>query len=150
MGRFVKELRFTRGYKHVWIPRLVAGLSLVGFGVIHLLNPGPLRQVLYAVGFPQVNAMIAPLIEILAGALLLTGFFARVGGLLGLSTMLPASYATVTLDEMSLAELPWGLAKVPEVPHLALPLVVLLASAWIVRTGGGAWSLDHKATSGSA
>ena len=79
-----------------------------------------------------------------AGILLLSGLYARVGGFLGMGTMLPAIYATLVLAGMSPGDLPAGIAAVPEVPPLPVPVLVLLSSVYVAWRGGGAWSLDAR------
>ena len=90
----------------------------------------------------DVNLIAAPLAECVAAALLLSGFLARLGGVLGIATMLPAIYATLTLKGLAPAHLPAGLTQVPFVPPLPLPVVVLLGALAVLILGAGAWSVD--------
>ena len=101
------------------------------------MNPQHLREILTAGGVPmvEVNIWAASSAEMLGGVLLLTGFFARVGGLLGVGTMMPAILTTVRL-----ASLP----DAPTVPPLPVPIVVLVASTIVMVLGGGAWSGDAR------
>ena len=128
-------LQQTTPRKIILLPRLFAGVPLVVFSAMHFMNPQHLREILTAGGVPmvEVNIWAASSAEMLGGVLLLTGFFARVGGLLGIVTMVPAIVVTVRL------------ASVPDspfVPPLPVPIVVLLASAVVLVLGGGAWSVD--------
>jgi len=134
---FVQRLRQTKPRKIMLLPRLLAGLPLVAFSAMHFMNPEHFRSILTAAGVPmvEVNVWAASAAEMLGGVLLLTGFFARVGGLLGIGTMAPAILATVKLA---------GLASAPKVPPLPLPILVLVASAVVLVLGGGAWSADAR------
>jgi uncharacterized membrane protein YphA (DoxX/SURF4 family) len=144
-------LQQTMPYRFMVVPRLVAGLPFLFFGVKHVLDPDPFRTILLASGLPMVelNVIAAPLAECVAAALLLSGFLARLGGLLSVATMLPAIYATLTLKGLDPAHLPAGLTQVPFVPPLPLPVVVLVGALAVVLSGGGAWGVD-AAMSGEA
>ena len=135
MIRFMRLVRQTTPRKIILLPRLLAGVPLVVFSAMHFMNPQHFRAILTAGGVPmaEVNVWAASSAEMLGGLLLLTGFFARVGGLLGVATMVPAILTTVRLA---------GLPDAPMVPPLPLPILVLLASAVVLVLGGGAWSAD--------
>jgi uncharacterized membrane protein YphA (DoxX/SURF4 family) len=131
------RLQQTKPRKIILLPRLLAGLPLVVFSAMHFMNPQHFRDILTAGGLPmvEVNAWVASAAEMLGGVLLLTGFFARVGGLLGVGTMVPAILTTFRL-----AKLP----DTPMVPPLPLPVMVLVASVVVLVLGGGAWSGDAR------
>lgn len=136
----------TSGYKFVIVPRLLAGLPLLGFGAMHFVQPEHFREILIASGIPmvEVNLYAAPVAITLGGVLLLLGFYARLGGLLGISSMVVAIYSTFVLANLTPDNLLGGLTEVPFVPPLPLPIVVTIASFVVVALGGGAWSLDWK------
>lgn len=137
----------TNKSKFLIVPRLFAGLPLVGLGVMHFVNPEHMRNILIASGLPMVELSVfaAPAGEVFAGVLLLLGFYARIGGLIGAGTMLPAIYSTVILSKLTVETLPEGLTEVPFVPPLPLPVVVLVCSLVVAALGSGAWSLGpHK------
>ena len=140
----LNHIRKTQNQKHLSILRAIAAIPLLLFGVLHLIDPAPFRDILLASGIPfvELNLILAPLAEIAAGALLLSGFFSRLGGLLGAATMATAIYSTLVLAGLSGSQLPAGIASVPEVPPLVLPVVVLVASIYVAWRGAGAWSLD--------
>jgi uncharacterized membrane protein YphA (DoxX/SURF4 family) len=133
----MQRLQQTTPRKIILLPRLVAGVPLVVFSAMHFMNPQHLRAILTAAGVPmvEVNIWAASSAEMLGGVLLLTGFFARVGGLLGVGTMVPAILTTVRL-----ASLP----DAPTVPPLPVPIMVLVASAIVMVLGGGAWGGDAR------
>jgi len=133
----MQRLQQTTPRKIILLPRLFAGVPLVVFSAMHFMNPQHLREILTAGGVPmvEVNIWAASSAEMLGGVLLLTGFFARVGGLLGVGTMVPAILTTVTLA---------GLPGAPTVPPLPVPSMVLVASTIVMVLGGGAWSGDAR------
>ena len=136
----------TTNHKLVIVPRLLAGLPMLGFGVLHFVKPDHFREIMIASGIPlvDVNLYAAPAALVLGGVLLLLGLFTRAGGLLGIATMAVAIYSTVILSGMAVADLPGGLTEIPKVPPLPLPVVVTVASLVVLVLGGGAWSLDWK------
>tara|TARA_R110000850_G_scaffold49672_22_gene122336 strand:- start:583 stop:1029 length:447 start_codon:yes stop_codon:yes gene_type:complete len=136
----------TTNSKLLLIPRLLAGLPMLGFGMIHFVKPDHFRDILLASGIPMVNVSLyaAPVALVIGAVLLLLGLFARVGGLLGIATMAVAIYSTVILSSMAVADLPIGLTEVPTVPPLPLPVVVTVASLIVLVRGAGHWSLDLK------
>jgi uncharacterized membrane protein YphA (DoxX/SURF4 family) len=141
----------TTGHKFVIVPRLLAGLPLLGFGLLHFFKPEHFREILVASEIPmiEINMVAAPAAETLGGILLLFGLFARVGGIFGIATMAVAIYTTIDLFGMAVADLPGGLTEIPAVPPLPLPVMITVASLVVVVLGGGAWSLDWKNQSSS-
>lgn len=121
------------------------------FSIMHFANPGHFRDIMIAASFPMVdvNVYAASLTELIAGVLLLSGLFTRVGGLLGVATMVPAVYATFKLASLTAQNLPGGLEEVPFVPPLPLPIVVIVASIAAIILGGGGISLDRRMTAAS-
>src|SRR5262249_2272706 len=112
MTRFTQRLQQTTPRKILLLPRLLAGVPLVVFSSRHFLTALRLRDTLSAAGGLRVegNVLAASSAGMLGGVLLLTGFFARIGGLLGVGTMVPAILTTVRLA--SLPDAP----TVPPVP----------------------------------
>ena len=155
------SIRRTCGCKHLIVPRLLAGLPLTAFGVMHLvgaMNPEigmPMRPLLEAAGIPVpgLMAIVAPLAQLVAGLLLLTGAFARIGGLIAIGTMAGAIMTHVkipndqwpvpTTDAM---QGPW-----PEPTFLMyLAIVIGLCALYVLVRGGGAWSMDSRSRKGAA
>jgi uncharacterized membrane protein YphA (DoxX/SURF4 family) len=136
----------TTDNKLLIIPRILAGLPMLVFGVLHFVKPDHFREIMIASGIPMVdvNLYAAPTALVIGGVLLLIGLFTRVGGLLGIATMAVAIYSTVILSGMAVGDLPGGFTEIPKVPPLPLPVVVTVASLVVVVTGGGSWSLDWK------
>jgi uncharacterized membrane protein YphA (DoxX/SURF4 family) len=126
-------LRRTRPIKHMLIPRLIAGLPLVGIAAMHLVGAAPMKPILEAakIPLPDLNAVVAPIVEIVAGLLILSGAFARIGAVLACGTMAVAIYSHMVAD--------W-----PDEPPIILPIAVLLAALYVLWRGGGAWSVDAR------
>ncbi|MFN7022402.1 MAG: DoxX family protein [Phycisphaerales bacterium] len=124
-------IRRTNALKHVIIARLIAGVPLVGIATMHLLGAAPMKPILEAakIPLPDLNAIVAPIIELIAGLLILSGAFARIGAVLGCATMVVAIYAHMVAD--------WA-----DEPPIVLAIAVLLAALYVLWRGGGAWSLD--------
>jgi uncharacterized membrane protein YphA (DoxX/SURF4 family) len=139
MSSLVHNVRRTGPSKLLLLPRLLAGGPLVAFSAMHFMNPQHFRDILTAAGAPMVDLTVvaASAAEMAAGVLILTGFFARIGGLLGVATMLPAILTTVKF---------MGMPEHPFVPPLPLPVAVLVASAVVAWLGAGAFSADRAAT----
>lgn len=135
------SLQTTGGERHLIVPRVAAGLPLLAIGLAHVFDASaPMRPLVDAAGLPAA-ALLSPIavaIEIVAGALLLAGLYARIGSLLALPVMVGAIYAHLVIDV-------WPNAEYNE-PPIALPIVVLLAAAYVLVRGAGAWSLDHALT----
>ncbi len=146
----MKKLQQTTDKPFPIIPRLIAGGILTFFSLKHFGDPQHFANIMTAASFPMVdlNVWAASATELLAGILLLTGLFTRVGGLLGIATMVPAIIATLTINGLDPQNLPGGLKEVPFVPPLPLPIVTMVTSLVALVVGGGKFSVD-KLMSGS-
>ncbi|HRV82440.1 MAG: DoxX family membrane protein [Planctomycetes bacterium] len=120
------------------IARTLASLPLLGIGAMHLFGTAPLAPILEGARIPmaEANAQVAPVIEVLAGLLLLVGWRARLGALLGLFSMIGALTAHLRFDH---SQFEW-----PDEPPIALPITVLVLCLLVILRGGGAWSLDAR------
>jgi len=139
MSTILNTLRANDGSKIMIAARLIAALPLIAIGIGHLFDRGSFAAMLEAASIPMpgLNTVLAPTVEIVAGALLLLSLFARLGGLMALSTMAVALYSHAVIDP---AALPEGVMM----PPLVLPLAVLAAAALVSWRGAGAFSLDAK------
>jgi putative oxidoreductase len=140
VGRVTQDrLRATEPYRHMLLPRIVAGVPLLGIGLAHVFVPeAPMRPLVAAAGFP-LAAIVSPVavaIEIVAGLSLLFGLWARIGGFLAALTMLGAVYAHLVIDV-------WPNGPENE-PPLALPIAVIVGAAYVLWRGAGRWSLDQR------
>ena len=98
----------------------------------------------------DLSVWAASALELVAGLLLLSGFFTRVGGLFGVAAMVPAIIATLKIAGLDAGNLPGGLTEVPFVPPLPLPIITLVTSVIAIIIGGGKLSVDKKMTSTSS
>ncbi len=112
--------------RHVAVIRILASLPLIGIGIMHLVGAAPLLPIIEGAGipFPELNALVAPVVQILAGFMLLTGFGVRVGAFLALGTMAGALFAHVRFD--------WA-----DEPPIALPLMVMAGASYVLVRGAG-------------
>jgi uncharacterized membrane protein YphA (DoxX/SURF4 family) len=117
--------------------RVVVSLPLLFFGVLHLVSPARFREVLVAGGVPLVDlhSVLVPLMEILAGMLLLVGFLTRLGGVLAFGVMVPAALVTLQVT---------AFRDVLALPGLALPVTLAVVSFVLALLGGGSGSIDQR------
>jgi putative oxidoreductase len=144
MSDLVSKLRQTTGAKHILAPRLLAGLPLLGIGVMHITGSAPLKPILEGAGIPMahLNSVVAPIVEIVAGLLILSGALTRVGAAMAMGTMAVALYTHMAFEATE--TFAWE-----DEPPIVLPIVVLLSAIYLLWRGGGAWSLDGKGSSAS-
>ena len=130
-------LRKTGEARWVLVPRLIAALPLTVFGAFHLTGITPLMEIMELAGIPfaGVNYFLAPVVMVVSGVSLGFGYFARVGAVAAMITMLVASYSKIVIED-------W---PGPMEPPLALPIVVLLACVAVLVYGAGKWSADLRA-----
>ena len=125
--------------KFLFVARVVAAVPLLAIGVQHLTGAAPMLPILEGAGvpFPELNAVLAPIGEVVAGLLLLSGLFPRVGGMMAVGSMLGALFAHVRFD--------WA-----DEPPIALPLVVLTLAAFVALKGAGSFAVTLKGKNASA
>ena len=138
-GLTIERIRATEPHRHILLPRAVAGLPLLAVGLAHVFVPdASMRALVEAAGLP-LAAVLSPFavgVELVAAVSLLLGFWARIGGVLAMVTMLMALYAHLVIDVW-----PNG---VDNEPPLALPIVIILCAGYVVWRGAGRWSLDRR------
>jgi uncharacterized membrane protein YphA (DoxX/SURF4 family) len=131
-----QTIQATGRERHLLLPRLVAGLPLLAIGLMHVFDDtAPMRPLVEAARLPAAGILspLAVAAEIVAGLLLLAGFYTRVGALVAIPVMAVAAYAHLVIDT-------WPNAAGE--PPLLLPLAVFASAAYVLRRGGGSWSLD--------
>ena len=140
MNEMISCLRKTDQSKISIAPRLIAALPLIAIGIGHFADPATFRLFLEGAGIPMVdlNLIVAPAVEVVAGLLLLLGLFARAGGVAAAATMVVALYTHMVID-------PSTLPDTVAMPPIILPLAVLASALWIAYAGAGRWSLDSNA-----
>ncbi len=146
----------TTNQRHIAIIRIVAGAPLLMFGIMHLTGAMPMKPLVEAAGLPMpgITAIIAPLAQVLAGILLLSGAFARVGAVVAIATMLGAfiTHMKIPNDQWPTpSELDPAIMVPGAEPTfmMALAAVVILTSAFVIFKGAGAWSVDGKGSAES-
>ncbi len=141
MDAFAGLLRWGRATEPSLLPlvaRLIGGFPLFAIGWAHVLQPNaPVTPINEALGlpFPAFLAAVAIIAEIVSGASLLLGAWARLGALIAVPTMLVAFWSHVALEV-------WPNPETQ--PPFALPLVILAAAAVVLWRGAGSWSLDVR------
>ena len=73
-------LQTTGRDRHTIVPRLLAGLPLLGIGLAHVFDPGaPMKPLVEAANLPAASLLspLAVAVEIVAGLLILAGFAVR-------------------------------------------------------------------------
>jgi putative oxidoreductase len=138
MTTLIGDLRSTRAHRHLIILRVIAGVPLLGIGLMHVFMPdGAMRPLVEAAGLPAA-ALLSPLAvaaEIVAGVSLLFGIFARLGAIIAIPTMLVALYSHFAIEQ-------WPNPDGP--PPDALPIVIIACSAYVLWRGAGRWSVDNR------
>ena len=126
--------------------RLLLGFVFFSAGILKLVVPSlgeAFSGQLVAANIPLRELVLNtfPLIEMSLGVLLLIGYHTRVSALVASVTMIVAAYVHVMVEDPSL----FPLQPVEPVG----PLVLLMMLLYIVFRGGGAWSVDLKASARS-
>jgi uncharacterized membrane protein YphA (DoxX/SURF4 family) len=132
-----RDLRATGRERHAIVPRLIAGLPLLGIGLAHVFDPAaPMTPLVEAANLPAASLLspIAVAVEIIAGLLILAGFYARIGAALAVPTMAVAVYVHLVIDV-------WPNGAGNE-PPILLPLAVAACALYVLWRGAGRWSLD--------
>jgi len=136
-------LRHTSDDKLAGGLRILLGLLFVMTGVMKLVVPMLAEawsgQLLAAqVPLYELNVRLVPFIEIAVGAALLIGAYTRFACSVVIGIMVVATYVHVVVDDPSLFPLQ------PSEP--VIPLIVFAMSAYLIWKGGGAGSLDLRAS----
>lgn len=139
----LRRLRTTGNDRTVGAVRILLGLLFVATGSMKFLVPmlwTAWSGQLTAAGIPfhAFNLYFVPIVEIVVGLLLGAGLFARLAALVVVPMMGVATYVHLVVDDPALFPLQ------PEQP--AIPIFTLAMAAYVVWRGGGAWSLDGKAS----
>ena len=113
--------------------RLLAAVPLLAIAVQHLTGTAPMLHILKGakLPLPELTARVAPIVEVVAGASLLTGFFARLGALLAIGSMVGAVVAHTRFD--------WA-----DEPPIVLPAAILVLSLLVLAKGAGAFAFGRK------
>jgi len=136
-------IRRTTNDKVLGVFRILLGGLFVMTGLMKLFVPmlgeAWSGQLIAAnIPFYAINVRVVPVIEVLVGLLLILGLYARIGGLVVINLMLVATYVHLVVDNPALFPLQ------PNEP--VIPLIAIAVATYILWRGGGAWSLDLKAS----
>ena len=138
----INAIRQTTSNRLVGTSRIIVGMMMLASGIMKFAVPmlwdawsGQLIQA----GLPmyQFNLYFVPAVEIVIGAALMIGFFARIGAVVVIGMMLVATYVHFVVDESVLPLQP----KAPIIPLFLLALAVIV----LIR-GSGSWGLDLRST----
>jgi uncharacterized membrane protein YphA (DoxX/SURF4 family) len=139
----LEKIRQTKNDKILSVIRISIGIIMGSTGIMKLTVPmlgnawsGQLIQA--GIPFYSFNLWFVPIVEIIIGTLLVAGFFSRLLSLVVISIMMVATYVHLIVADPSLFPLQ------PKEP--VIPLVMIALSAYVLWRGGGAWSLDLKAS----
>lgn len=129
------QIRQTRPMIHIGVIRVLISIPLILIGAQHVVGIAPLLPLLQGAKIPlaELFAVTVPSIEVLCGASLLIGFYARPSAFITLITMTVAMYTHWVFD--------W-----PDEPIFFLPVGVFLGSFLILWFGAGAFSRDLGAS----
>jgi uncharacterized membrane protein YphA (DoxX/SURF4 family) len=144
MKSALRSIQQTEAGRWMLVPRLAAGLPLLLAGAAHYVRPSLLQLTLTQAGAPLRDVLVqaGPCLAIVAGLLLVLGYFGRLGAFLAVQLSL-ASVLTL----VKLYELPFLDARMASfLPPLTIPLIVSLSAFAVLWLGSGAWSLDADDT----
>ncbi len=135
------------------LPRILAGGPLLMFGFMHLSGAMPMKPLVEAAALPMPDlaATVTPIVMVLAGLMLLAGALVRLGALAAIGSMLGAlmTHIKIPNDQWptpSAAD-PSIIVPGPEPTFMmALAVLIILSSAYLLFKGAGAMSLDAKLT----
>jgi putative oxidoreductase len=133
------SIRQTKGVKTPAVIRVFLGILFVMTGIVKITVPelgAAFRGQIDAAGLPlpDLTEAVVPIAEIVVGAAMLVGFYARLGGLAIIGMMAVATYVHLTVGDPALFPMQ------PVEP--IVPLVTIALSALVVARGAGAWSQD--------
>lgn len=135
------NIRQTGNSKILGIIRILLGFQFLMAGFMKLLVP-MLQEAfagqLSAAKIPMIdfNMWFVPIVEVVLGAFLLVGIYARLAALVIFPLMAVATYVHLVVNDPNLFPLQ------PEKP--IIPLINMVLAFLIVSSGAGAWSADRS------
>ena len=145
MPAIPRKILATKKDKRLGVIRIMLGAQFLATAIMKNFEPfsgnwdAQLTQA--NIPFYTFSLWLGPIVEMVAGLLLILGFLSRIGGLIGVAFMIVATYAHLVVDPNFL---PFG--NVTSF-HVLAPLMGLAGSAYVLWRGGGAWSADLRSTS---
>jgi uncharacterized membrane protein YphA (DoxX/SURF4 family) len=142
MKSALRSIQQTEAGRWMLVPRLAAGLPLLLAGAAHYVRPSLLQTTLTEAGAPLRDLLVQslPCVAIVAGVLLLLGYFGRLGAFLAVQISLVSVFALVKLYELPYLDARTALL----LPPLAMPLLVTVSAFAVLWLGSGCWSLDAE------
>ena len=137
------DLLKTNDSKVLGVIRIILGMIFFMTGVMKLFIPmfteAWMGQLVYAsIPLLAFNFWFVPIMEIVLGVLLLKGSYSRAASLAIIPIMFVAFYVHIAVDNPALFPLQ------PELP--IVPVMVIMMTVVILKSGGGSWSKDLKHT----
>ncbi len=131
----MSNIRKTSPAIHLAVIRAASSIPLLFIGTLHLIGQAPMLPILEGANIPFAPffAIAVPVLEVVAGASLLAGYFSRVGALIALVIMVVALYVHMMHD--------WA-----DEPTLVLPIAVFAGVVQILWGGAGVFSSDIAAS----
>lgn len=117
------------------VMRLALGVIMIAHGYQKVFrNLRPFVHMVGSMGLPQWLGYVAAFTELLAGLLILVGFFTR-----------PAAFALCVDLAVAIWKVHWrnGLMGSPDHPGFEFPLAVAALAFALIFYGAGAISIDH-------
>ncbi|MEE9288956.1 MAG: DoxX family protein [Bacteroidota bacterium] len=140
-----RKILATKKDKILGVTRILLGAQFLTTAIMKYFEPFSANwdaQLTQAnIPFYTLSLWLGPIVEMVVGLLLVSGFLSRIGGLIGVAFMIVATYAHLVVDPEFL---PFG--NVTSF-HVLVPLMVLAGSAYVLWRGGGAWSADLRSSS---
>ncbi len=140
-----RKILATKKDKILGVTRILLGAQFLTTAIMKYFEPFSANwdaQLTQAnIPFYTLSLWLGPIVEMVVGLLLVSGFLSRIGGLIGVAFMIAAAYAHLVVDPNFL---PFG--NVTNF-HVLVPLMILAGSAYVLWRGGGAWSADLRSSS---
>ena len=140
----LSKFRQTKPDTYAGVVRVLLGIIFLMTGLMKITlpkygNSWSIQLIEANIPFYEINLWFVPLFEILLGIVLLLGVFSRIAALMILPVMFVATYVHITVTN------PEAFPSQPQEPYI--PVVVIILSLFILKKGGGKWSLDLKSMS---
>ena len=139
----MKKLRQTSPNKWVGATRTMLGLIFLMTGIMKLTiaefsSAWSIQLIEAEIPFYTINYWLVPVFEIILGAILLIGYYSRIGSVMIIPIMAIAIYVHITISN------PAAFPAQPQEP--IIPIAVIIMAVIVLIKGGGNWSLDLKTT----
>ena len=139
----MEKLRQTSPNKWVGIIRTMLGIIFLMTGIMKLTfaefgSAWSIQLIEAEIPFYTINYWLVPIFEIILGAILLIGYYSRIGAVMIIPIMSVAIYVHITVSN------PAAFPAQPQEPFI--PIAVIIMAVIVLIKGGGNWSQDLKIT----